>query len=165
MIHIIYFTIFYRYRRCHHSIFYGYLLVLYQPTRWRHNPSVGHIQPNKMLQMLKKKIFLKILFHLKKRLKSWNNRTCIALYCIDFHRSLPEVCGCLETTKVNKCCALDNKKHNTSSSAHLICLNGILIPPRSLKTASLSAGSGRFRWVSHFEQDIYPGRSIKRGVS
>lgn len=77
------FYYFYRYRRCHHSIFYGYLLVLYQPTRWRHNPTVGHIQPNKMLlvftlQILKIYIFLKILFHLKKRLKSWNNRTCIA---------------------------------------------------------------------------------------
>lgn len=32
------------------------------------------------------------------------------MYCIDFHRSPPEVCGCLETTKVNKGCALDNKK-------------------------------------------------------
>lgn len=128
MIHIIYFTIF---------TDIGGVIIRYFPVIFlcSINPLDGDIiHPSATYNLtkcsskcssshykcLKKYIFLKILFHLKKRLKSWNNRTCIALYCIDFHRSPPEVCGCLETTKVNEGCALDHKKHNTSSSAHLM---------------------------------------------
>lgn len=83
------FYYFYRYRQCHHSIFYGYLLVLYQPTRWRHNPSVGHIQLKMLVKMFvfTLQMFKNIYIYFwqsysiekkKKRLKSWNNRTCIA---------------------------------------------------------------------------------------
>lgn len=173
MIHTIYLTTYYRYRRCHRSIFYGSLLVLYQPTRWRHNPSIGHTQLKMLfvftLQMFKYK-WKSPSINKKKSPKSWNNRTyiaCIVSTFIGVRRKFVVAWKRQRLTKV-VLSRTENKKHNTYSSAHLICLNEIRIPPRSLKTDLLSAASGRFRWVTlnkkFVDPEIYPGCGIKRGV-